>query len=338
MLCSVLLVDADGGRLRSGAAPSLPDWYDQAIDGMEIGPSAGSCGTAAHRREPVVVTDIELDPLWDEFRDLARRAGLRACWSMPLLADGELVGTFAMYYPEPREPSEEDRELAAMFARTVTLAIQRERQESARLAAVAAEADQARRFSRLAEVSLAFAAVETLDDLVDVVISKGVEVLGADGGAITVRDDELGVVHLSVSAGLDASVPVSYAQIPLASRIPGAHVARTGEMVLFPDRDAALAWSDDMRPIVDATGRDAWATLPLKVGGRLLGALVVSWTEPRTFDRADLALLSGMAAQCAQTLHRIQSQTAQRQAAATAKRMSEAFQRSLLTRPPHPDD
>ncbi|MDX6284499.1 MAG: hypothetical protein QOH03_5570 [Kribbellaceae bacterium] len=338
MLGSVLLAEPGGRRLRSGAAPSLPDWYDEAIDGLEIGPSAGSCGTAAYRHEPVVVTDIDLDPLWDDFRDLARRAGLRACWSLPLLTDGELVGTFAMYYPEPREPSEDDRELAAMFARTVALAIQRERQENARLSAVAAEADYARRLSRLAEVSLEFAAVETLDDLVDVVTRRGVAVLGADGGAITVRDDDLGVVHLSVSHGLDARVPVSYAQIPLDSRIPGAYVARTGETVLFPDRESGLAWSEQMRPVLEATGRDAWATLPLNVGGRLLGALVVSWTEARTFDRADMALLSGMAAQCAQTLHRIQSQTAQRQAAATAKRMSEAFQRSLLTRPPHPDD
>jgi GAF domain-containing protein/anti-sigma regulatory factor (Ser/Thr protein kinase) len=335
---SVLLLDPDGQHLRSGAAPSLPDFYNEAIDGIAIGPTAGSCGTAAWRREIVVVSDVERDPLWADFRSLARRAGLRACWSTPLFSNGQLLGTFAMYYPEPREPSELDRSLAETFARTVTLAIERERQEQARLAAVATEAEHARRLSRLAEVSLEFATVETLDELVEVVISKGVEVLGADGGALTVRDDDLGVVHLSVSAGLDERVPVSYAQIPLSSRIPGAYVARTGETVLFPDRQAGLAWSEEMRPILDGTGRDAWATLPLAVGGRLLGALVVSWTKPRRFDQPDLALLQGMAAQCAQTLHRIQAQAAQRQAAAAAQRMSEAFQRSLLTRPPHPDD
>ncbi len=162
--------------------------------------------------------------------------------------------------------------------------------------------------------------------------------LGADGGALTVRDDERDVVHLSVSVDLDPRVPVSYAQIPLTSRIPGAYVARTGETVLFPDRATGLAWSDEMIPVYEATGRNAWATLPLAVGGRLLGALVVSWVEERTFDDGDVVLLQGLAAQCAQTLHRIQTQLVQREVAVAAQRMSEAFQRSLLTRPSDPDD
>ncbi len=96
-LCSILLLETNGDRLRHGAAPSLPTEYSQAIDGAVIGPSVGSCGTAAYRGEPVIVSDIATDPLWVDYRDLALSHGLRACWSTPILAsDGRVLGTFAI--------------------------------------------------------------------------------------------------------------------------------------------------------------------------------------------------------------------------------------------------
>ncbi|MFE2754317.1 GAF domain-containing protein [Actinosynnema sp. NPDC059335] len=133
VLVSVLLADPDGRHLRHGAAPSLPDFYNEAIDGIATGEGVGSCGTAAHRREPVVVTDIATDPFWDDFRDLADRAGLAACWSTPILArDGSLLGTFAMYHRTPRAPQESDLALARVFAGTAALAIERHHSEQAR--------------------------------------------------------------------------------------------------------------------------------------------------------------------------------------------------------------
>ena len=111
MLCSVLLLDEDGQHLRHGAAPSLPEPYSKAIDGLRIGPKAGSCGTAMYRREPVVVSDILQDPLWESFRDLAQTYGFRACWSIPILThSGEALGSFAMYYGEPRSPGPRSEE------------------------------------------------------------------------------------------------------------------------------------------------------------------------------------------------------------------------------------
>jgi PAS domain S-box-containing protein len=105
LTCSVLLVDPDGATLRHGAGPSLPPSYIQAIDGARIGPRSGSCGTAAYRAQPVVVIDIATDPLWRDYRDLALAHSLRACWSMPILAEtGNVLGTFACYYHEPRTP------------------------------------------------------------------------------------------------------------------------------------------------------------------------------------------------------------------------------------------
>ncbi len=126
VLVSVLLADSDGRHLRHGAAPSLPDFYNQAIDGIATGEGVGSCGTAAHRREPVIVTDIGTDPFWDDFRPLAERAGLAACWSTPILArDGGLLGTFAMYHRTPRAPQDADLALARVFTGTAALAIER---------------------------------------------------------------------------------------------------------------------------------------------------------------------------------------------------------------------
>ncbi|WP_090096354.1 GAF domain-containing protein [Lentzea jiangxiensis] len=132
ILVSVLLADADGRHLRHGAAPSLPDFYNEAIDGIATGEGVGSCGTAAHRREPVIVTDIATDPFWDDFRPLADRAGLGACWSTPILArDGTLLGTFAMYHRTARAPQEADLALARLFADTAALAVERHRSEVA---------------------------------------------------------------------------------------------------------------------------------------------------------------------------------------------------------------
>ncbi|MFB6895507.1 SpoIIE family protein phosphatase [Streptomyces hydrogenans] len=136
LVVSVLLADRDGRRLRHGAAPSLPDFYNAAVDGIGVGEGVGSCGTAAHRRAPVIVTDIATDPLWDDFRGLARRAGVAACWSTPVLgSDGTLLGTFAMYHRAPRAPQEADLALARLFADTAALAVERQRAETARQAA-----------------------------------------------------------------------------------------------------------------------------------------------------------------------------------------------------------
>ncbi|GAB1688302.1 GAF domain-containing protein [Krasilnikovia sp. M28-CT-15] len=138
VLVSVLLADPDGRHLRHGAAPSLPDFYNQAIDGIATGEGVGSCGTAAHRREPVIVTDITTDPFWKDFRQLAGRAGLAACWSTPILArDGSLLGTFAMYHRTPRVPQDADLALARVFAGTAALAIENHHSEQARRAAEA---------------------------------------------------------------------------------------------------------------------------------------------------------------------------------------------------------
>jgi len=126
LLCSVLLLDEDGQHVRHGAAPSLPEAYTKAIDGLPIGPKAGSCGTAMYRREPVVVTDILQDPLWEPYRTVVEPYGLRACWSTPILAhSGKVLGSFAMYYREPRSPSPAETRALEMATHLAGIAIER---------------------------------------------------------------------------------------------------------------------------------------------------------------------------------------------------------------------
>ncbi len=132
MTCSILLLE--GTRLHLGAAPHLPEGYNQAIDGLEIGSSVGSCGTAAFRKEPVFVTDIPTDPLWADYRKLAKTYGFRACWSTPIVSSrerGMVLGTFAMYYRDSRSPKEEDHRLIEMATNLAGIAIERKRGEEA---------------------------------------------------------------------------------------------------------------------------------------------------------------------------------------------------------------
>src|SRR5713101_3240171 len=128
MLSSCLLLDANGTHLRHGAAPRLPQKYIDAIDGVAIGPTGGSCITAAYRAAPVIVADIAVDPLWAAYRHLPLAHGLRACWSAPILSsEGQVLGTFALYYREPRSPRPQDLEVLAQIAAVAAVAIQHQR-------------------------------------------------------------------------------------------------------------------------------------------------------------------------------------------------------------------
>src|SRR5207249_3392203 len=133
-LASVLLLNADGVHLDCIAGPSLPKEWAQQMENLPIGPCAGSCGTAAYRGSPVIVSDIATDPLWDvpEHRTSALKHGLRASWSNPVLSTaGKVLGTFCMYYRETRSPNSQDLELIDLATDLVRIAIERDRTEKA---------------------------------------------------------------------------------------------------------------------------------------------------------------------------------------------------------------
>jgi diguanylate cyclase (GGDEF)-like protein/PAS domain S-box-containing protein len=125
---AIMLLDRDGRRLHHGAGPNLPGAYRRIVDGVAIGPSVGSCGTAAWRGVPVIVDDVMTDPLWADFSTVAQRYGLRSCWSTPILtAQNNVLGTFALYSPEVRQPTPPEMELVAMATHIAGIAIERKR-------------------------------------------------------------------------------------------------------------------------------------------------------------------------------------------------------------------
>lgn len=125
-IVSVVILDETGTRIRCVAGASLPQAFTRAIDGMQIGPTAGSCGTAIYLRERVIVSDIDSSPLWVEYRAFALPHGLRACWSSPLVgSDGHVLGSFAVYYREIREPDAMSLDLVARASHIAGIAIER---------------------------------------------------------------------------------------------------------------------------------------------------------------------------------------------------------------------
>jgi PAS domain S-box-containing protein len=158
--CSVLLLDTAGAALRHGAAPSLPAVYSAAIDGLLVGPSAGSCGTCAHLDTEVVAEDIAVDPRWDRYRELALPHGLRSCWSSPIRGRGEdgsgVLGTFAVYHCAPHRPSPRERRLVERFTHLSSVAI-----EHARLYGALGESEE--RFRRAFEDNAIGMALTGLD-------------------------------------------------------------------------------------------------------------------------------------------------------------------------------
>jgi diguanylate cyclase (GGDEF)-like protein len=125
---SILLLDEDGKQLFNASAPSLPDDFTATINGAAIGPSTGSCGTAAYKNEMVIVEDIASDPLWADYKELALAHGLQACWSMPIRnAASKVLGTFALYYKLPRKPTTMEIELIQSAAYLAGIAIERYR-------------------------------------------------------------------------------------------------------------------------------------------------------------------------------------------------------------------
>ncbi len=148
--CSILLLSYDGKHVRHGAAPNLPEAYVKAVDGLPIGPRVGSCGTSMYLRKPVVVTDVLIDPLWSDYRGLAKSCGLRACWSTPIISShGDVLGSFAMYRQEPRGPNAEEMRLTEIATHIAGIAIERQqdhgmlREREARISLAAESADLA---------------------------------------------------------------------------------------------------------------------------------------------------------------------------------------------------
>ena len=293
VLVSVLLADDDARHLRHGAAPSLPDFYNRAIDGIAAGEGVGSCGTAAHRRQTVIVSDIAADPFWDDFRDLAAAAGLAACWSTPILArDGSLLGTFAIYHRVPRTPQEPDLALAQMFAETAALAIERHQAEQARLAAEAKEETARNDLAFLLKASTALTSdldyAQTLRRLAASCVPDLAPLCAVDiADAGRMRRIATAAATSAQEHLLAAHIPVYDAEDDAVTRVMASgltEIARRTPTGPGP-------WHD-----LEVTG---YLCVPLIDRSRTFGALTLLTTGDRAFDGHTVALTEELARRAA---------------------------------------
>lgn len=129
---SILFLESDKVTVKCGPAPSLPKEYSDSLNGVRIGPNSGSCGTAMYKKLPVIVSDIENDILWRDYKELALKFGLKACWSFPILTiDNEVLGSFAFYYKKINSPSDKDIEFIARAAYIASLLITKNKADEA---------------------------------------------------------------------------------------------------------------------------------------------------------------------------------------------------------------
>jgi PAS domain S-box-containing protein len=297
MLASILLLEESGQNLRHGAAPSLPKAYNEAIDGIAIGPGVGSCGTAAYCKRPVYVSDIASDSLWNDFRELALSHNLRACWSTPILSgSGDVLGTFAMYYPEPREPTESDLELVELVTRSAALVIERKRAETSLT-------EESRTLETLNRTGAALAAELDLERLVQMVTDAGVQLTGAQFGAFfyNVLDDAGESYMLYALSGAERSDFDRFG-MPRATAI--FHPTFMGEGVVRSDditKDERYGKNDPHRGMPEGhlPVRSYLAVPVISRSGEVIGGLFFGHPHVARFTARHERLITGIAAQAA---------------------------------------
>lgn len=294
---SVLLLDETGTRLLHGAAPSLPDAYNDAIDGIRVGSGVGSCGTAASEQRPVYVSDIASDPHWRDFRELALSHNLRACWSTPIVASGgALLGTFAFYLDEARGPDEAEVELIEFVTRWASLLIERKRAE-------AELKQQARVLQLINQTGASVASELELERVVQMVTDAGVELTGAQFGAFfyNVLDADGERYMLYTLSGVDRS---AFENFPMprntgifAPTFSGTGILRSADITADPryGKNAPHAGMPEGHLPV----RSYLAVPVASRTGEVIGGLFFGHEECGRFDEAHEQLMVGIAAQAA---------------------------------------
>jgi serine phosphatase RsbU (regulator of sigma subunit) len=305
------------------------------------GPVAGSfCQYVIADRAPFAVADASTHPRTGR-NPAVTEMGVRAWAGFPVVdADGHALGSFCVMDVVAREWSDDDLRTLGVLAQAASsqislfAAVRAEAHSQAELLVSQQAGNRAQtRLDQLAGVTLGLLAADSLDALTDIIISRALPVLGVDGGAVVVREDDR--FRLAVSGRLHERVQAIYGELPLDSPLPACHVSRTGETLVLANREAGLAFHPVLEQVYDDTERPSWAFLPLRLGDDVLGALAVAWKEERDSIPADeLELIAAFAAQCTQALARIRANAEQQAVAAQLQRLSETLQRSLLTQPP----
>jgi signal transduction histidine kinase len=282
-MCSVLLIDASGKHLVHGAAPSLPAEYVDAINGVAIGPNVGSCGTAAFTGETVIVTDIETDQRWVDFRSAALPHGLRACWSVPFRSgQGAMLGTFAMYYREPRTPEPQELTAIASSARLAGIAIERKRAEEK-------IQRQNKRLTALREIDTAILAADSVETIVRAALSHIRELIDCRRASLTLIDWGINeALTFDVRTANETSVPKG-TRIPLVLFQDMLQTLSKNQPVLINDLNKLADPPPQIQSIVKE-GLRSLCILPLFSQSNLIGAFSMSSEITGFFDEDRMGL------------------------------------------------
>jgi PAS domain S-box-containing protein len=325
-LASVLLLNPDGVHLDSVAGPNLPDEWRQQMEKLPIGPCAGSCGTAAYRGSPVIVSDIATDPLWNvpEHRAAALKHGLRASWSNPVVSwKGEVLGTFCMYYREPRAPTSKDLELIELATHLVRVAIERDRAQEA----LRASERVARSHVEVMMRSLDVLATESAPEKF---IGEMLRTIGQHLRALRVllflRNPHDGTVRMHLVIEDDRQVAVHsdhpFANDPSAwkNRPLFQEVLFTKSPVVVDDIDGDARLEPEFREYLKRRRCQRFMAVPMFVSGELRGFIGIHHSEKGSYRADEIELAQALAHHVMMATHGQELVEQQREAAILKER------------------
>src|SRR6266498_1685669 len=323
-LCSILLLDSSGKRLWHGAGPSIPKPYADAIDGFVIGPSVGSCGTAAYHAEQVIVSDIATDPLWAGFRDVALANSLRACWSTPIISlENRVLGTFAMYYREPRSPAPQHGDVIEQITHLTSIAIERERAEEALRASEQVARGQVEALTYSLDV---LATAPAPDKFLGQMLSTIGRLLSAQSVILWLLDESNDSLVLRAWAEgtnfAKADPEHPFIKNPLSwKEDPGlAEVFFFGAPVACEDIDRDPDISKELREYLKSGGTKKFLRIPTLVGGQVKGFIGVRHGDRPPYRSEEIELAQALAHQAMLAIQLNESAEQSRKAAILEER------------------
>lgn len=300
MSCTIWLPDEDGKALHCAAAPSLPGFSGQ-VGTMAVGPKGGSCGTAVYRKEPVYVTDILTDPIWENYRDRMLSYGIRSVWSRPLFtSEGKALGTFSLNYRETRRPDASDLKLIEDASHITGIAIERHMNEEA----LRRERDRLR---LLLDITSSVTSRLDLRQMVEALSTNLFRAMQCDVSALLLPDPESGALRVTLLHNRDMRGPFREGSlVPLNSSISG-QVLRKGKSIRIDSfeqvcEDPEVYGNPDGQLLYNHVIEEGLRTgcyLPLTGRDRVVGVLMLCRRSDNTFAKDDVILLEQVACQVA---------------------------------------
>jgi signal transduction histidine kinase len=321
-MASVLLVDSND-CLRVGAAPRFPKDFMSLVDGIKIGPMVGSCGTAAYRKEQVIVTDMETDPLWEDYRELARQHGLRAGWSTPILSsDRGILGVFGIYWGDSRTPTPAQYRLIDQVTHLASVAIERQRSQEAIRASERFARGQAEVLTRtLNELTresdfdrIAEHVLRALTSQLDA-CSSGVWLVNGTTGLM---DFEFALERDLLRSKSDAMLAAINPSLPVDAIYPWPEVFSTGKPVVLDDirEGPDFPWRSHLLN----QGIITILVVPMFVAGEAAGVIGIRFQRKREFRAEEIELAQALANQAMLALQLTRLSEKSRRSAVVAER------------------